>query len=170
MERRLHRLFLLRHAEASRGKPGGSDFDRPLTDRGRQDAAALGQRMRTLALRPSHVLCSSAVRTRETWEAAMKELGAPFPETSLMAELYRGDASDYRILIATSGVEQALLVVGHNPMIQELTLALTRGNGAATAISAGFPAGGLAVLDFEEPLWRIAPRTGSLAAFLSPHR
>ncbi|WP_309084421.1 histidine phosphatase family protein [Chelativorans sp.] len=166
----MYRLYLLRHAEALHIRPGGSDFDRPLTERGRQDAAALGLRMRAAGYLPSFVLCSSAARAQQTWQEVARKLPHPPPETLYATELYRGDAADYRILVATSPAEESLLVVGHNPMVQELALSLARaGDSAAlSAVSAGFPAGGLAVLDLEEPLWRIAPRTGMLAAFLSP--
>ncbi|WEX07418.1 histidine phosphatase family protein [Chelativorans sp. AA-79] len=166
----MHRLYLVRHAEASHPKAGGADFDRPLSERGKRDAAMLGITMRTEGFRPAFVLCSSALRARQTWEGVARGFAAPFPETTYLSELYRGDAADYQILIATAPVADSLLVVGHNPMVQELAFSLPRSGEAQarTAVGRGFPAGALAVIDFAEPLWRIASGKGILATFLSP--
>lgn len=167
----MYRLYLLRHAEASHATAVRQDFDRPLSDRGRQDAADLGLAMKKAGFVPAFVLCSSALRARQTWEAMTPALASPSIEASYLPELYRGDAADYRILIATSSVEESLLVIGHNPMVQELAFLLLRGGGEArTELSAGFPPGSLAVLDFPEPLWSIAPRTATLVTFLSPRQ
>lgn len=165
----MYRLYLLRHAEAAPVMVGGRDIDRPLSDRGRQDAEKLGISMREAGSMPASVLSSSAVRARETWEKVASRLASTPIETCYAPELYRGDAEDYRILIATAAVEEGLLVVGHNPMIHELALVLLRADDQArSAISGGFLPGALAVLDFPEPLWSIRPRTASLTAFLLP--
>jgi phosphohistidine phosphatase len=171
-EAALYRLYLLRHAEASRGKPGGADFDRPLSERGRRDAAALGTRMHAAGYRPAFVLCSGALRARETWSLVAHALGEPRAGEMFMRELYRGDATDYRNLIGAAPAGGPLLVVGHNPMIGEFAATFVRsGDPAALSIvSSGFPPGGLAVVDFAVPLSRIAPRTGTLSAFFRPER
>ncbi|MCV0397761.1 MAG: histidine phosphatase family protein [Rhizobiaceae bacterium] len=68
------RLFLLRHAKASRDEPGLDDFDRPLTERGLDDAARIGQVMADRGWWPRRALVSPAVRTRQTWGLAAREL------------------------------------------------------------------------------------------------
>jgi len=166
----LYRLYLLRHAEASHATAGAHDFDRVLSDRGWQDGVELGRAMKTAGYLPSSVLCSSAVRASQTWEAVRQGLEAPSIEVSYLPELYRGDAADCRILIMTSPVESSLLVIGHNPAIQEVAHLLLHGSEARMAASAGFAPGTLAVLDFPEPLQNLAPRTGTLVAVLSPRK
>ncbi|WP_173931569.1 histidine phosphatase family protein [Chelativorans sp. Marseille-P2723] len=166
----MHRLFLLRHAEALQGKPGGSDKERPLSERGKDDAIALGRRMNAQAYRPSMVFCSDARRTRDTWAAISSGLPPPAPETIYIPELYRGGTGDYRILAASSPAEGPLLIIGHNPMISQLALSLVRNGDESgrAALASGFPPGALAVLEFPQPLSQIAPRTASLVAFLRP--
>ena len=66
----MRRLLLLRHAKAERSQPGGRDEERPLTDRGRADAARLGAYLVRHRLVPDLALVSSAARTRETWHRA----------------------------------------------------------------------------------------------------
>lgn len=69
------RLIVLRHAKATH-KPGFTDVDRPLTARGLRDADAAGEWLRDRELIPDLVLCSSALRTRETWDRVALALGA----------------------------------------------------------------------------------------------
>lgn len=118
---------------------------------------------------PAFVFCSTAYRARQTWEAISENLGGS-PETAYLPELYRADASDYRILLATAPTEEALALVGHNPAIWELALSLA-GSGEADVLAAlhsGFPAGALAILEFTEPWWRLSPRSGTLRSFIPP--
>lgn len=161
----MHRLYLLRHAEAAQGAPGTADFERPLTPRGRHDAAALGQRMRGEMHPPALVLCSRARRAWESWEALAHALPPPSAEVHHLGELYRGDAAEYMTLVAALAGPEPVLVVGHNPAIQELSHLLV---GGSPAVASGFPPGALAAIDFAEPLSQIAPRRGRLAAFLPP--
>src|ERR1700730_6188441 len=81
-------LWLLRHGKAASDAPwGGSDRERPLTARGRRDASALGKRIFNekppLGLddvaRPELAICSAAVRTRQTAELVVKEMGTDVP-------------------------------------------------------------------------------------------
>ncbi len=166
----MYRLFLLRHAEASPAKPGGADIDRPLTERGRQDAIALGERMRAGEHLPAFVFCSSARRTQETWQALASQLAGPVPQILNAHELYRGGIDDYRILIASAPTDGPILVIGHNPVITQLASTLVRdGDPAAMKrLTAGFPTCGLATIDFAESWSHIGPRGGTLAAFLLP--
>ncbi|MCT8990955.1 histidine phosphatase family protein [Chelativorans sp. SCAU2101] len=166
----MHRLYLLRHAEASRTRPGESDVDRPLTERGLSSAAALGRLMRAQGHVPAFVFCSTALRARQTWDAVAASLADLAPETLHLPELYRGDAGDYRVILATAPTEDSVLLVGHNPAIAELASQLAAGGeaGALAAMHAGFPPGALAVFEVAEPWWGLAPRCATLAAFIPP--
>src|ERR1043166_3833663 len=64
----MRRLMLLRHAKSDRSKPGERDRDRTVAPRGRAAAPRIGAYMAGHGLRPDLVICSTAVRTRETWD------------------------------------------------------------------------------------------------------
>src|SRR3954447_11301102 len=106
-----HRLVLIRHAKAARPY-GVPDEDRPLTGRGRRDAQAAGQWLAAEGPRPDLTLCSTAIRTRHTWEIVCRSL-APVP-TRYLPELYEADVHDVVDLAsAAPGEAKVLVVVGH---------------------------------------------------------
>src|SRR5262245_19206664 len=114
------KLILFRHAKAATASPGQGDFDRPLTDRGRRDAgrmgAALGSRAIDLAL------VSAAQRTRETFELAAAAMTPP-ARAEITRDIYLSGARTLiRRLCATPAEVKELLVVGHNPDMQEVAL------------------------------------------------
>jgi phosphohistidine phosphatase len=130
-------LIVLRHAKAVAGL-GLADIDRPLNDRGRRDAAATGDWLRENGLEPDLVLCSTAVRTRETLEG----LALPSAEVSFESSIYDNDADTLLSLVRETGDGvRTLLLVGHNPSVHQLVHDLT---GEAPE---AFPTCALAVID-----------------------
>lgn len=110
-------LLILRHASAA-NEPGMADEDRPLTPIGRKEATQAGRGL--AALRPEYVLCSPAVRTRQTWQQVSAEL-AEQPKVGFAADLYLATVETLRELIwQTSDDVSTLLVIGHNPGVHEL--------------------------------------------------
>ena len=167
----MSRLYLLRHAKAGWADPGTRDFDRPLTEHGREDAAAIGMAMRISGFVPDLVLCSTARRARETWECVADTIG-PVPAPPAFADsLYSCDAAGYLSLVRkTAHDTSSLLVVGHNPMIEDVAIACAaEGDDAERAgLASGFPTSALAVIQFSRPLAEAAPGRGYLTAFLTP--
>jgi len=161
-------LFLLRHAKAGWALPGVRDFDRPLAPSGHEDAEATGIAMRTKGYIPDITLCSNARRARETLEgvAAHADTG----RVLFFDSLYSDDASDYLSLIRQKANSGSVLVIGHNPMMEDLATALAgAGEQSALAVLAsGFPASGLAVISFQAGLAQAGPGNGFLDAFLIP--
>jgi phosphohistidine phosphatase len=176
----MRRLMLLRHAKTENEAPSGRDQDRRLDDRGRKDAAEIGGWIVRHPPVPDAVLVSPAVRAHQTWEiasAAMKELSpkdlAPQPHVELVPELYGADPSQLlqTIHAASATDPQRLMVVGHNPGMHELALALAGiGDTAARrALAENLPTSGLAIFDFEIDDWAdVAFRRGRLVLFVSP--
>jgi phosphohistidine phosphatase len=124
----MRRLMLLRHAKTENDAPSGRDQDRRLDDRGRKDAAEIGGWIARHPPVPDSVLVSPAIRAHQTWEiawAAMKDL-APPARVELLPELYGADPSQLlqTIRAASATDAQRLMVVGHNPGMHELALAL----------------------------------------------
>jgi phosphohistidine phosphatase len=171
----MRRLMLLRHAKTENDAPSGRDRDRRLDDRGRSDAAEIGGWIGRHPPFPDSVLVSPATRSHQTWEIvreAMKDR-APKPQVELVPELYGADPSQLLQIIraASASDPQRLMVVGHNPGMHELALALSGSGDAAgrKALADNLPTSGLAVFDFSVDDWAdVAFRHGRLVMFVSP--
>jgi len=171
----MRRLMLLRHAKTENDAPSGRDQDRRLDNRGRHDAAEIGSWMGRNPPFPSLVLVSHAVRALQTWEIAweaMKEL-VPEPQVELMAELYGADISQLLEAIRSASVADPkhLMIVGHNPGMHELAIALAGSGDAAGrgALADNLPTAGLAILDFDiDDRTDVGLRRGCLELFVSP--
>lgn len=161
-------LYLLRHAKAGWALPGVRDFDRPLDESGHVDAEATGSAMREHDYVPDITLCSNALRARETLEGIAGS--ADTGRVLFFDRLYSDDAAGYLSLVREHANCGSVLVIGHNPMMEDLASALAGdGDEAARAVlSHGFPTSGLAVISFDKGLAHAAPGTGFLEAFLTP--
>jgi phosphohistidine phosphatase len=171
----MRRLLLLRHAKTEHDAPSGRDQDRRLDDRGRRDAAEIGGWIGQHPPFPDAVLVSTAVRTRQTWEIAweaMKHL-VPQPRIETLPQLYGADPAQLLQTIhdASAADPQRLMVIGHNPGMHELALALTGSGDAAgrKALAENLPTSGLAIFSFAVDDWAdVAFRRGRLVQFISP--
>ena len=162
-------LLLLRHAKAA--PQAGDDFERPLTEAGRADAARLGAFLRDHDLVPGQALVSPAERTRQTAEAVMAAAGRPVP-TRFDPSLYNGTDQQLRDLLPQAdGAASILLVVGHNPGIADLALFLDASGDLRdlAAMRSRFPPCSLAVLSFDQDSWgEVRHGGGRLDAFVTP--
>jgi phosphohistidine phosphatase len=166
-------LSLLRHAKSSWAEPSQDDFDRPLNERGMEAAPAMGKFMAAQKLAPDLILCSTAVRARETLELVLPHL--PRKATIEYEDgLYLAAASAMlkRVRAAAAGVEHVMLV-GHDPGMHGLATKLA-GSGDPEllgALAAKFPSAGLAVIVFDVKGWKaIKPGEGRLKLFMTPKR
>jgi phosphohistidine phosphatase len=160
----LKQLELLRHAKSSWADPDIADHDRPLNARGRTAAALVGRHMHEQTPAPDLVLCSSATRTRQTLQ--LLELGAG-AQVRFEDELYGAGAAgllaQLRAVPATVGT---VLLIGHNPGIEDLTRMLDRDG--LTSVQK-FPTAALAVLRFDIGAWKeLHPGIGHLVTFFTP--
>ncbi len=161
------RLFLLRHAKSSWDDPALADHDRPLANRGRRASKRICEHMRREAISPAFVLCSSATRTQQTLELITPALEAP--EVSIERGLYGASSAALldRIRELGSTISSALLI-GHQPAVQELALALA-GDGAELArVRAKFPTAALATLLFVGEWSTLGPGSAELVAYVKP--
>jgi phosphohistidine phosphatase len=160
-------LYLLRHAKSSWDNPGSSDRDRPLSPRGRRAAKRIGQYVHAEAIRPELVLCSPAVRARQTLARVRRGLGDPkvsFDETLYAAD---GDRLLERLRAVPADIG-SVLVVGHDPGLHDLALELASGGGGLRKLREKFPTGGLATFSFEGPWGDLAPGRARLVGFVVP--
>jgi phosphohistidine phosphatase len=170
-------LLLLRHAKSSWDTMSLPDYDRPLAKRGRKAAPLIGAEIARLDLRPHLILCSGAARTRETLALILPALGAPPPEIVYDDAIYMATPTVLmgllRKLPAGAGAPKTVLVVGHNPGLEELAeLLVGGGNDQAQELMAEkFPTGALAVFTFPTDTWSdIALGDGTLTRFITPAR
>lgn len=166
----MSRVMLLRHARAAWAAPGAKDFDRPLDAEGRAECDLIGRAMAARGYRPGLVVCSTATRARQTLDAIAPHLGHTPRETVHSDRLYSGDGPAYVEVIRAAAGETAVLIVGHNPMIEDVAHALAaKGDETARALLAqGFPTAGLAIFSIEGGLENIRPSTAAIEAFLTP--
>ncbi|MFF9870271.1 SixA phosphatase family protein [Streptomyces sp. NPDC013953] len=164
------RIVLLRHAKAD--WPQVSDHERPLADRGRMDAPVAGRRLAETGITFDLALCSTAVRTRETWKLAVHELPQR-PRTVYEERLYEASLGDLIALLnETSDDVDDLLVIGHNPGMHALADALAgraEGDTLARMSRGGFPTSAFAVVEFTGSWKSVEHGVGTLTAYWAPH-
>lgn len=166
------RLFLLRHAKSD-WNTGAPDHERPLNERGFADAYAAGRLLAERGWRPDLVLCSSARRTRQTWQRAVAG-GATAGDVRSEPRIY-GAAVDtlLGLVQAVDPDVAALLLVGHGPGLPDLADALGRRPEPVETwrrMDTKYPTAGLAVLQFTVP-WAevgLSGGQGDLVAFEVP--
>ncbi|WP_431045099.1 SixA phosphatase family protein [Streptomyces sp. P1-3] len=165
------RIVLLRHAKADWAQE--SDHERPLADRGRQDAPMAGRWLAGAGITPDLTLCSTALRTRETWKLAVHELPQR-PKTVYEERMYEASLGELIALLnETSDDVSDLLLVGHNPGMHALADALA-GESESDLLPrmnrSGFPTAAIAVLTFNGSWKTVEHGVGRLVAYWSPHK
>ena len=167
----MKRLFVLRHAKSDWGQPGLADHERPLASRGTHAAGLLAGHFRQSRIEPDVVLCSTATRARETFEAVQAALPQQTP-VWFERRLY-GAGADELVdrLDEVPDSDGSVMLVGHNPGLQDLVLELAPSREAALVarVEAKFPTAAFATIDLAVDRWaEVRPGTGTLVAFVIP--
>ncbi len=150
------RLYILRHAKAGQtNKKISEDKKRPLSPRGIEACPYIGQYLAKAAPHMDLVLCSTATRTVETAKLVLAQRKGDVP-VEYLSQLYLADAAEIlaEINVVDDGISQ-LLVVGHNPGLQQLCIALAgkERRSVAPEIRTYFPPGSLACFELECESW-----------------
>ena len=158
-------LILLRHAKSDY-PPGVPDHDRPLSVRGRRNAATIGDQLRAFipAEASVDVAVSTAERTQQTWQIVQSDLGSPdqrWNDSALYLAEPEAIAEVSRCFDAEVGI-----IVGHNPGLEELALSIPERRGAAADITITFPTSAFAVIEFDGGDWQWAPAVARVSAFV----
>jgi phosphohistidine phosphatase len=169
----LKNLYLLRHAKSSWDNPALEDHDRPLARRGMQAAARMGSYIALADVRPDLVLCSSAARAVQTLEAIEVAIGIGgfLGELKVEDGLYGARAAD--LLARLQGLQDSVgraLVIGHNPALQDLAIALAgHGDRASLLRLRGkFPTCALATLTITGAWADLEAGQADLTSLVSP--
>ncbi|MCY4005354.1 MAG: histidine phosphatase family protein [Rhodobacteraceae bacterium] len=164
------KLIIVRHAKSSWNQPEVGDHHRPLAARGRKAATRIGQWLADDGHIPASVLCSTATRTRQTWEC----LSSHFPNTPkirLTDQLYHASVRQIWAVLQNDGsVDLPTLIIGHNPGIGEF---------AASCLQAPprdydfrrYPTAATTVCTFPATGWQqVSMQSGQLMAFVVPRK
>ena len=158
----MRQLILLRHAHAESPRPGQADLDRPLSTVGLAEAEAAGRWLGEHGLLPDRVLCSPARRTRETLDAVLAHVDGL--DRRLEPSIYEATPGTLAALIDAHSDVERLMVVGHNPGLEQLVALMDSGQSGDYR---GMPPAAIAVLAMP-PGADIEPGVGNLTAFWWP--
>jgi phosphohistidine phosphatase len=163
--------MLLRHAKSDWSSSGVQDVARPLNNRGASAARLMGGYMARHSLMPQRVLCSPSRRTRETWAGVATQ----WPEEVEIIFDERLYAATPQVVLsiirAQNDAKRSLLVIGHNPGLQEMAELLIAAGDVELRerLREKFPTAALAVIDFAVNKWgRVHNRSGRLDRYVTP--
>lgn len=164
-------LLLLRHAKSSWDDASLKDFDRPLSSRGIKAAPRMGKYIHKNNLLPDLILCSTAVRTRETLDLASQKWKVAVP-VEYTDSLYLANAQQILEQIYQQDDDvDTLMVVGHNTGMELLAELLIRNTESplTEALRSKFPTAALAVYKCKLKSWQdLAYRSAKLVDFVTP--
>jgi phosphohistidine phosphatase len=167
----MRHLWLLRHAKSSWDDADLDDHDRPLGPRGERAAAAMASHLQVAGVRPQLVLCSSALRARRTLGIVLASLGDRL-EVRIDPELYTFDAEVLlgRLRSVPDDVS-SLLLVGHNPAVQELALLVADGGASRRRVAEKLPTGALVTIALADAPWtRLGESDAEIEGLVVPRR
>ena len=161
------RLILTRHAKSSWDDPAMSDHERPLNKRGRRSALELGEWLHSRGYEPAEVLCSTAMRTRETWAVAAAAPLEVTPRVTFVEALYHA-SPDVMLKVLSKAAGDTVMMLGHNPGIAEFARVLAA-RAPNHAEFPRYPTAATTVMDFQVSDWsQVSFGRGSILDFFVP--
>ncbi|MFI2751835.1 SixA phosphatase family protein [Cellulomonas sp. P22] len=165
------RLVILRHAKAEH-PDRLDDRLRPLALPGRRQAADVGASLSRDQLIPDHVICSSSVRTRQTWDLARTALAGDPQSVDVNDEAYHAGVRRLLEIVREVGDDvTTLLVVGHEPVVSQAAATLA-GPGSDEAVlervRVGVPTASYTVLETDVPWSALEPDGARLVRLVTP--
>ena len=165
------RLILMRHAKADYPL-GVPDHERPLASRGNREAPAAGAWLVENDLIPDYIICSDALRTRSTCAWVLSELGEKGPTPYIDSRIYTASVSALcSIINEVPDTVGTLLVIGHQPVLQELALRLASADSDEEAVyelAMNYPTLGTTVLETGHPYSHLDARDAKVTHFTVP--
>lgn len=157
-------LILIRHTKSSWGDSSLTDFDRPLKKDRIDDAKNMAAKLKELKLHPDLIICSPAIRTKQTAEYFCEKLKYDFGKIVFDIRLYESSAKEYlQVVRETESKIETLVVIGHNPSITHFANQFSKNK------IDEIPTTGVVWLQFENDDWEIDHTTPcQLKHFLTP--
>ncbi|MEQ9446023.1 MAG: histidine phosphatase family protein [Rhodospirillaceae bacterium] len=164
-------LLLLRHAKSDWSENISTDHERPLSDRGVRNAMTIANYLESKRLKPDRILCSTALRTRQTADAVL----SIWPEIDIKyhKQLYLASTQDALYLLRQQDPAQRVLMVGHNPSTEDFLRMLVDSSlpqhKSLKDAYAKYPTGGLSQLAFTAADWSsLKTSSAQLIRFVKP--
>lgn len=165
-------LGLFRHAKSDWSDARARDFDRPLNARGRKGARLMGEYVRDHGYRFERMIASPAVRVAETIEEAAKAFGRSYPVEWDRRIYLASSATLLDLIRGIEGDPASVLMVGHNPGLEDLIFDLVPDDGSSPLrdeVEIKFPTATLAVLEIPVDKWSdVAERSAKLVTMVRP--
>jgi phosphohistidine phosphatase len=165
-------ITLFRHAKSGdKENPNIEDIDRPLSGRGLKAAPRMGAALRDRGLKPDLILCSPAIRTRQTLGLAQTMAWDALPETLFDKRVYEASVQTLLKLLKNAPEEaKHILIVGHNPGLQDLAVALAAPGPEREQLMVKLPTSAVVSLEFNRERWKdIKSGGGRVVLFLTPN-
>jgi phosphohistidine phosphatase len=162
-------LHLLRHAKSSWKDPGLDDHDRPLSKRGRETARGMAAYLRRAKVAPDLVICSTAVRARQTLDPIAKAIKPP--KVVLEKGIYEvAQEKIWKHLWRLPKSADCVLLIGHNPGLHDLALSLADADSRELVPPRGgkFPTGAMASFRFDGAWKKLQPHSAMLFSYTTP--
>jgi phosphohistidine phosphatase len=164
----MKRLYLLCHAKSSWDDQTLADHDRPLAPRGRRAAKVMAKHLGRKGIAPELVLCSPSTRTRQTLKRIGPGLGKN-ADVRIEPELYAAPARDLlEVLHKVPDEVESVMLIGHNPGIQDIALSLDSGGAASRRGRSKFPTAALATLELNATWRELEPGSAELVSLVKP--
>jgi len=162
-------LYLLRHAKSSWKNARLDDHERPLNKRGRQVARRMAEYLRRTKVGPDIVLCSTAVRARQTLDPIAKRT-RPLKVVFERGIYEVSQRKLWRYLRALPENVRSALVIGHNPGLHALALSLgdAEAHKHLPPLGSKFPTGALVSFSFDGTWKELRPHGARLLSFTRP--
>jgi phosphohistidine phosphatase len=160
----MKQLILVRHADFTHRNPMETDLDHPLTRVGRRHAAEVAEELLVTGVELDRILVSPAKRAIETAEILIKKMGLPADILKVEESIYQAERADMLHLVhQLDDSLQSVLIVGHNPGMNDLLNHLVDSQGKK------MDTGSMATLELNNEFWRrVAFRTASFQSFFTP--
>lgn len=162
-------LMILRHAKSDWNTDAASDFERPLAGRGIKDAPRMGSWMGRHGLQPEYVISSPALRAWQTVVPVCRKLGIAETDIHWDGRAYLADVESLlEVLAECPGGAGSVLLVGHNPGLEELVEHLCGDDAARPADGKLLPTATLARITVPDDWTGLPPDSGSLVGITRP--
>jgi phosphohistidine phosphatase len=160
----MKKLFIMRHAKANLGEANQKDFDRTLSERGKNDAAEMGRRLKKNGIKPELIITSPAIRALKTAKGVAKEIDYSEKNILLIQEIYDADISDViQIIRNLDDKYSKVMLFGHNPTFTGLVGYLSN------QFIDNIPTAGVVQINFDIPTWKqVKQQSGKFISFDFP--
>lgn len=157
-------LYLIRHAKASWDDPTGTDFERPLTEVGRNHAHVMGKKLKGQGVKPDLIISSSAVRALNTAEIIAEALQYPLDKIDINEKIYNAGVEELLDIIKKiPSANKTVFFFGHNPGLTWLLHYICEG------AKMNIPTCGIVAISFQIKTWdQLLEADGQLVTFMHP--